>query len=142
MNRKYLFAALIALILLSITFVVGQEKPTGTEKAAGFRAEFITQLDDVQKKIMDLAEAMPEDKYSWRPMEGVRSVGEVYVHIAGGNYQIPSYAGGKPDKAPDRDAEKKITAKKDVIEFLKQSFEFLRSAIAKTSDADLDKPTK
>src|SRR2546422_6490260 len=33
------------------------------------------------------AEAMPAEKYSWRPGEGVRSVGEVYAHIVGANYR-------------------------------------------------------
>ena|SRR5260221_8452334 len=142
MNRKNLVIVLMALTMLSAKFALAQEKSNDKDGASVFRAEFMTQLDDVQKKILDLAEAMPEEKYSWRPMEGVRSVGEVYVHIAGGNYLLPSYAGVKPDKEPDRDAEKKITAKKDVVDFLKQSFEFLRGAIAKTSDADLGKPTK
>src|SRR6266545_3794657 len=54
--------------------------------APGFRADALAQLDDVGKKIVDLAQAVPAEKYGWRPAEGVRSVSEVYMHIAGANY--------------------------------------------------------
>ena len=45
------------------------------------------------KKVMSLADAMPDSNYGWRPMEGVRSVSEVYVHIAASNYFLFSYLG-------------------------------------------------
>ena len=59
--------------------------------ASGFRADFLTQFDDVSKKIVDLAEAVPADKYGWRPAPGVRSISEVYMHIVSGNSYIPSF---------------------------------------------------
>ena len=62
----------------------------------GFRAEFLVLLDDVQKKILTLADAVPADKYSWRPAPGVRSVGEVYMHLAATNFYLPTLWGAKP----------------------------------------------
>ena len=50
----------------------------------------MAEVDGVGKKIVDLAEAMPADKYGWRPAPGVRSISEVYMHIVGGNSDIPS----------------------------------------------------
>ena len=44
---------------------------------SGFRAEFLRDLDEVQKKILSLADAVPAEKYAWRPAPGVRSVSEV-----------------------------------------------------------------
>ena len=38
------------------------------------------------KQIIALAEAIPAEKYGWRPGPGVRSVSEVLMHTATGNY--------------------------------------------------------
>jgi uncharacterized damage-inducible protein DinB len=124
--------------------VAAQEKSNDTQAPpkSGFRAEFLKQLEDVGKKIVELAQAVPEEKFSWRPAEGVRSVSEVYIHLAGANFLLPNNAGIKPPAGLDRDMEKNITEKAKVIEILKESFKHVRDAIMETSDADLDKPTK
>ena len=105
----------------------------------GFRAEFLRDLDDVQKKIIDLATAMPAEKYSWRPAQGVRSISEVYMHIAGGNYYLASFVGAKMP-AFDTQHLEQVTDKQRVLAELKRSFDHIRTAITTTSDADLDKP--
>ena len=89
---------------------------------SGFRAEFLHDLDDVQKKIVSLAEAMPAEKYKWRPGPGVRSVSEVYMHIAGGNYFLASFVGMK---MPSYDTARleTIGEKPRVLEELKKSFD-------------------
>ena len=142
MVRRLIAIALFAGMLLSAATVIAQSKSSNEEKIKGFRAEFLMQMADVQKKIIDLAEAMPAEKYSWRPMEGVRSVSEVYVHIAGTNYLLPTFIGIKAPEGMERDAEKKITEKSKVIEFVKKSFEFIKEAVMKTPDADLNNPAK
>lgn len=105
---------------------------------SGFRAEFLNDLNDVEKKIVDLAEAMPADKYAWRPSPGVRSVSEVYMHIAGGNYVMASFVGMKPP-AYDEASLERVTDKPRVIAELKKSFAHIRTAALRVSDADLDK---
>ncbi len=119
--------------------------PARAEQAApvsGLRAELIAELTNVEKKLVDLAQAMPQEKYGWRPGDGVRSVSEVYMHIAGGNVMIPSMIGVKPPAGIDRDMEKTVTEKAKVIETMKKSFEHVRSALRNTSDADMDKTVK
>ena len=103
----------------------------------GVRAELLHDLDDMQKKIVSLAMAMPADKYAWRPGRGVRSVSEVYMHIAGGNYTLVSFVGDRP--MLDTRSLERITDKARVLEELRRSFDYLRDAIGSTSDADLDK---
>lgn len=109
----------------------------------GLRGEMLRALDDVKSKILDLANAMPEDKYAWRPEKGVRSVGEVYLHIAAANYSLPHMAG--VDIPKDVDAAKlgdlKLT-KAETIEALTKSFAHAEQAITSASDADLEKPAK
>jgi len=107
---------------------------------SGVRAELLHDLDDMQKKILSLATAMPADKYSWRPGLGVRSVSEVYMHMAGGNYTLVSFVGDKPTL--DTRSYERVTEKPRVVEELRRSFDYLRNAIVNTSDADLDKPIR
>ncbi len=104
----------------------------------GFRAEFLHDLADVERKIVDLAMATPAEKYGWRPAPGVRSVSEVYMHIAGGNYFLASFVGMKPP-AYDEASLEKIGDKARVLEELKKSFAHIRNAALKATDADLDK---
>src|SRR4051812_33559067 len=47
------------------------------DAAAALKTAFIADLDVLKGKFVGLAEAFPQDKYTWRPMEGVRSVSEV-----------------------------------------------------------------
>ncbi len=105
---------------------------------AGFRGEFHEQLDEVEEKIVALAEATPADKFAWRPAGDIRSISEVYMHIAGGNYFLSTDLGAAAP-AHAGDIEKKITRKADVIAELKKSFDHLHSA---ARAADLEKPVK
>ena len=107
-----------------------------------FRAELGIQINDLEKKLVSLAEAVPAEKYAWRPGEGVRSISEVFAHIAQANYMFPSLLGVKVPDGIGNDLEKKLTRKRDVVPALKQSFLHLRSAIGGLTDADLEKPAK
>ena len=110
---------------------------------AGFRAEFLNELAGVEKRFVGLAEAMPADKYTWRPAAGVRSVSEVYMHVAAANYNIPRVLGTPPPAGFDvRGFDTSVTEKAKVIETLKQSFAHLRQAVLNMSDADSEKKLK
>ena len=116
-------------------------QPAAPAKVPGFRGLFLEQLKDVETKIVSLAEAMPQEKYTWRPAEGVRSISEVYMHIAGANYFLPSFIGVKPP-ASFNPAISKETDKAKVVEALKASFEHIRQVVLNMPDADLSKPVK
>src|SRR6185295_2400276 len=150
--RKSLLSVASALLGSSLAFA---QAPTTTSTqistrpaaapaapASGFRADFLTQFDDVSKKIVDLAEAVPADKYGWRPAPGVRSISEVYMHIVGGNSYIPSFIGVKPMEGIERGMEKSVTENTRVVELLKKSMAHARAAVLATPDADLDKKVK
>ena len=108
---------------------------------SGLRADLLSDLDDVEKKVMQLATAVPAAKYNWRPGKGVRSVSEVYMHIAGGNY-FAAAAINRRSPAGDTGTLEQITDKERVLEELRKSFDQLREAIVSASDADLDKNVK
>ncbi|MBA3439297.1 MAG: DinB family protein [Pyrinomonadaceae bacterium] len=145
--RRHAWNTLVLALLITsstttATFAQGesQTKPAAATapSASGPRAEFLKELDNVEKKMVSLAEAMPQDKLTWRPMEGVRSVSEVYMHMAGSNFRLTQSLGIKPPTGVEGDPEK-ITDKAKVVETLKQSFTHLRQAATNTPDADWDK---
>ena len=86
-------------------------------------------LSQNQGQVMQLAEAFSEEQYDWRPMEGVNSVGEALLHVAGGNYFIASKMGFAPPEDVDMMNLGKITGKDNVIAALKKSNEFVLGKI-------------
>ena len=130
---------LTAILLFGATSVVAAR---AADTPTGIRALFLQQLADVEKKMSSLAEAVPAEKYSWRPAPGVRSISEVFTHVAGANYLFPSMAGVQPPAGVDRNMEKTITEKPKVQDVLKQSFEHARKAVQGLSDADMAKEIK
>jgi uncharacterized damage-inducible protein DinB len=123
-----------------------QEKPAEKAMAApasGFRAEFLEEIAYYEQRYTRLAEAMPAEKYSWRPGEGVRSVGEVFTHIISANYGVARALGTAPPAGFDFKA---ITAlsgdKPKVLQALKDSFAHFCTAIIALNEADADKPQK
>lgn len=132
--------SLIAVLALTFPLAVlakgpQQSAPKPAVPMNGFRAEFFANLDEVEEKILELAESTPAEKFTWRPAPGVRSVSEVYMHVAGGNYFLATFLGVR---SPSRttDLEKTVTRKADVVAELKRSFEHLRGAAARTEDLE------
>lgn len=151
MKRNFEAVALLTLFVAFSAFSMAQTEPApaaGTAKAAatptsGVRAEILDQIAYFEKRYTDLANAVPADKYNWRPAEGVRSIGEVFLHVAAANYSIPRLIGTLPPSGIDpRDLEKSTTDKAKIIETLKNSFAHTRTAITGLSDADTEKGVK
>ncbi len=111
--------------------------------AAGLRAELLSQLDAAGRKLVELAQAMPPSKYTWKPGNGVRSTAEVYLHVAATNYLLPQLMGVAPPAGIEiRKLEQSTTDKSRVLQILEDSFAHARNAIGAVPDADLDKPVK
>jgi len=97
----------------------------------------------VSRQLVALAEATPGDKFAWRPAEGVRSISEVYMHIALANFWLLSITGIKmPADIQSPDMEKAVTAKADVIDWLKRSLAAVKKARATVTPADLQRKVK
>ncbi len=119
--------------------------PTGAQSAPpGFLAEIGGQFDASARKLVALAEAMPADTYGWRPMEGVASVAEVYMHIARYNYYYPDVAlAVDPPEGMDYDRLQGVIEDKErVVEVLGASMEHVRGVIRGMSEDDLERPTR
>src|SRR5271169_6077174 len=89
----------VTLVLATVTFAAAQDTSSPQAAAAptsGVRAEFFNELRIQEDKFVQLAQAIPADKYTWRPAEGVRSVSEVFLHVAAANYNLTKVVGYPP----------------------------------------------
>jgi len=127
--------------------LLGTAVPARSEDPKGFRADLVGQIEYVQKQILDLENSIPDGKMTWRPNDDVRSISEVYSHIAFSNYFLAKFAGIAPPKditmtSEDDETkwEKSSTDKKVIHDQLVKSFDFVKHAIKGMSDASLEKP--
>jgi uncharacterized damage-inducible protein DinB len=135
--RLFVAAALVAATSFAVT----------AQKRAGIMGDLTADVTDVESKIVGLAKAIPEPAYAWRPMPGVRSVGEALTHVAADNYFMPAALGtaapaptgiSGTDYKTVEAYEKKTRTRAEIITEVEQSFAFLKKAMADTPDAKLD----
>jgi uncharacterized damage-inducible protein DinB len=97
----------------------------------------------VSSQLVALAEATPPEKFAWRPGPGVRSMSEVYMHIAIANFYLLSVTGPKmPAEISSPDLEKTVTDKAQVIDWLKRSLNAVKTAHVAAKPSDLRRKVK
>jgi len=97
----------------------------------------------VSRQLIALAEATPAEKFAWRPAAGVRSMSEVYMHIVLANFYLLSVTGPKmPADIKTAEMEKNVTAKADVVDWLKRSLDAVKTARASLKPGDLQRKVK
>ena len=132
MSRKILRGALFLLLaLLSVRPLLAQRAPEGIWE--GYDGEW----RHVSQQLLALAEATPEDKFAWRPAPGVRSTSEVYMHIVTSNFYLLSVTGPKMPTDLKEGVEKSVTAKAEVIAWLKRSLDAVKEAHLAETPKDL-----
>jgi len=141
-RRRWLGFSLVALAaLVAGTREVAAQEVMDARSASYLLDRYLADMDTVHAKIMALANAIPADKYSWRPAQGVRSVSEVLMHVASEwLYYGPQSVGAKPpaDFGPPRQTlprlEKDFTQKAQVLEQLAKGWAYYVAQM-KTVDA-------
>jgi uncharacterized damage-inducible protein DinB len=91
-----------------------------------------------QAQVIQLAEAFSEEQYDWRPSDGVSSVGEALLHVAGANYYLASKMGFAPPADVDMMGMAKTTGKQNIIATLKKSNAFVLETIMMVESAQLN----
>jgi uncharacterized damage-inducible protein DinB len=90
-------------------------------------------------QLLALAEAIPEEKFAWRSAPGVRSTGEVFMHVALANFYLLSVTGPKMPADMKERMEKSVTSKADVISWLKRSLDAVKFAHLAVTPKDLER---
>jgi DinB superfamily len=141
--------ALLA-IALPLTFVTActttDASPSADADGSGAQLE----LENLQgvvgtlhEKFTALAAAIPEDDLDWRPMEGVRSIEEVYIHIAADNFYVPALMGWEApaetevtdDVETFRAYQDREMTRDEMLEAVEASFAFFRASMAESAGA-------
>ncbi|HUQ82190.1 MAG TPA: DinB family protein [Gemmatimonadaceae bacterium] len=127
-------AAAVTLSLISAGVASAQGVPN-QESALEIRKRFVMDLDTLQSKFLALSEAIPADKYAWRPAPGVRSIGEAFMHVASEYYVYTPMAYGatrSPVIARGEEAFKTFESKStkaDVQKHLKEGFAYMKQQV-------------
>lgn len=133
--------SLATLAAIAAVAAVAAARPTlaqdvpNREAAIELRKQFITDLDSLHSKFVALAKAFPAEKYAWRPAPGIRSVGEVFMHVASEFYvYTPLAFGGTASpvvtftQAGLKEFESHAT-KADALKHLDEGYTFARQAV-------------
>ena len=141
--RHWLRCLLVIALLAATRPLPAQSVPSSSQPAApssGVRAEFLNELQTQQDKFTSLAQAIPADKYTWRPAEGVRSISEVFLHVAAANYNLTKLIGVQPPAGfKVQGYDKSTTDKTKIVPALQDAFAHMREAVVSMPDADLEK---
>lgn len=143
MRTRSRAALTAALFLVSLT-------PTApAQQAGGLVADLLVDIGQVEEKLLGLAKLMPESTFGWRPAQGVRASADVFLHISAENYFLPAAmkvpapegTGIKGDDYKTVQAyEGRQTSREQVIADLETSFAHLKTALQRTTDAQLREP--
>jgi uncharacterized damage-inducible protein DinB len=119
------------------------QSPQSEDKTApsyDMKAQAALDLDGVNKKVISLAQALPQDKYNWRPSPDSRSFAEVFLHVSGERYFILGLMGAAPPAGFDgKTYEKSTTDKARIIDELTKSGDYTQKTIAGMANADYAK---
>ena len=118
-------ALLIGALFLSMHAMAQGQLQTEATNMINFAADRVAQL----------AEAIPEDKFSWTPQEGVRDVSGVLYHVISANYFFGSKLGGTlPEGVNMETLEADLKTKADLTAHVRKSTEFVVNAIKAVPD--------
>jgi uncharacterized damage-inducible protein DinB len=138
---RFLLGALVLTVLAPAAVGAQESAATTATPVPGVKGDILFWIQDAEDKLTELAEAIPADKYGWKPAEGVRTIAQVFMHTATANLGLPIFVGVKPPDGFDfRTYENSATEKAEVIKRMKASFEHARNAVMSIKDSDMDNP--
>jgi uncharacterized damage-inducible protein DinB len=132
----------LRVFVLTLTLAILAASPAAAQSV---QSELALDVRAVGEKYVALARAMPAESYDWRPAEGIRSVGEVFTHIASANLGLPMrFMEVRPPSVTSMEqimnAEAEVTDKDEIVAMLDMAFEHLARTLEGLSDEQLATP--
>jgi hypothetical protein len=138
--NKLLLSSVLLTVALSGATAAWAQAADHTAPSYDMKAQALLDLGRVQTKMVDLANAIPADKLTWRPTPDSRSFAEVFLHVAGERYQILALGGAVvPTTFDGKTFEKSTTDKAQIVADLNQTWDFAQKTINAMSNADFAK---
>jgi uncharacterized damage-inducible protein DinB len=126
-----------------IMAITNAPQPTTGTTLAGFQKDFLFWLGETETKLRSIAEVFPDEIMDWRPSDKVKSVRELFLHVASGNYVFLQAIG--KEFPTDYDVvlyERKCLSKDAVLVEIGRSFDEVRSAATGLQESDLAKEVR
>jgi DinB family len=112
--------------------VVGTLRPAA--QSTTLQADVLKDWTNMKETMTKIADAMPEDKFSYKPTPAQRSFGEQVLHVAGANVGIMKTLGGKA-AAPTID--QKATSKAAILKALADSYDYGTAVLKEQTDQSI-----
>ncbi|MGE3956409.1 MAG: DinB family protein [Vicinamibacterales bacterium] len=138
-RRRIIVSMAAVLATAALSAPARAQEVISKEGAAVVKAAFLADLEVMKGKFVSLGQAFPDDKMSWRPMEGVRSVAEV-LSLAASEFNgfVPNNFGGKPGASREEmQALGKSTNKAELIAAINKAFEHTKAQLNSIDPATL-----
>lgn len=132
-----------AIRLICAFFLLSSVVAPGSEAASPAAAEYAKHFDALSKLSVAVSEAMPPEKYDFRPHPESMTFGEVMNHIASTNYLFCAGLKQPGDQAkklimpPEASASPSAASKEAVVKYLGDSFAYCSSVISALSEEQL-----
>jgi len=159
-QRKLVTIRIVMLILVALAFLIARlaraQQPTAAEiaKKETVASAFTRGFGYQEYQVRSAAEAMPEDKYGFRPAEGkfksekpefgpaeVRTFAEQVKHVACANFGFAAELDGtRPPDACDKGGPNPAKTKRELLIYLRDSFAAVNKSLATTNDKNMFDP--
>ena len=117
----------------AVVVLVAGQVPVTAQGTPPLSASLRSSWEGARKNIVESARVMDEANYTFKPVETVRTFGQILGHVAGANYVFCSAAKG--EKTPHaEDAFEKLPSKAEIVKVLADSVAYCDSAIAAMDD--------
>jgi len=127
--------------ILVLFAVCGFAISSQAQLADSIKVYLIRDFQRAKAYTQDYLNAMPADKYNFRPQDSVRTFAQQMLHLADGNFFLAGQASGVP--IPRRGYEKMANPVKDsVVAAVNASYDFIIDALQKTDPKTLTEVTK
>jgi uncharacterized damage-inducible protein DinB len=132
-------AAVILAIVAVGTLSAQQQRPPAAADQS-FSQAVRNAWNGAKRNIVESAEQMPEENYSFKPVETVRTFGQILAHVAGTSYVYCSAAKGEKTPFEEDHFEKTATTKAAIVKALADSNAYCDQAFTALTDATAAQP--
>jgi uncharacterized damage-inducible protein DinB len=159
-QRRLIVVRIVVLLLVALAFLIARiahaQEPTAAEisKKETVSSAFLRGLGFQEYQVRSAAEAMPEERYGYRPAEGkfknekpefgpaeVRTFAEQVKHIACANFGFAAELdGGKPPEDCDKGGPNPAKTKKELLIYLRDSFAAVKKSVGAMDAKNMFEP--
>ena len=139
-KAPFLTAALAVAIAIAAIPVHAQDtkKDAAPKPADSPSQAVLAQWNDIARKLIDMAQDFPEDKYDFKPTPAQRSFAEQLLHAAGASYFFINPVRGEKPPATDAPKRETFKSKAEILAYVKKCFTDGADAIKAKGDKGMN----